>query len=311
MQQATAVSGRETLPTSPKRRRWQLTYMQKRNLWGLLFAIPAMIFFAVFAIYPIGRTFYLSFFEFSVVDPPRYVGLDNFRGLDGDPRFRASLINSFKYVFSTYIPVWLIALLLAMALNTAIRARGFFRTVYFIPVVMSWVVIAAIWKLIFNRQGLMNTLFLDPLGISPKNWLTDQDWAPDAIVIMSVWKEVGFFMVVFLAGLQSIPSDLYEAARVDGSSGWQVFRHITIPLLKPTLLFVSVISMITGLQVFVPQWVMTQGGPVDATLVMSLNIYQTAFVFLEGGKAAAMSVVLFFIIGAITLVQFRLARSRD
>jgi ABC-type sugar transport system permease subunit len=311
MQQAPAVPGIASPPTPVKRRRWQLTYMQKRNLWGLLFAVPAMIFFAIFAIYPIGRTFYLSFFEFSVVDPPKYVGLDNFRGLDGDPRFRASLINSFKYVFSTYIPVWIIALSLAMALNTKIRGRGVFRTVYFIPVVMSWVVIAAIWKLIFNRQGLMNTLFLDTLGISPKNWLTDQDWAPDAIVIMSVWKEVGFFMVVFLAGLQSIPSDLYEAARVDGSNGWQVFRNITIPLLKPTLLFVSVISMITGLQVFVPQWVMTQGGPVDATLVMSLNIYQTAFVFLEGGKAAAMSVVLFFIIGAITLVQFWLARSRD
>jgi ABC-type sugar transport system permease subunit len=311
MQQAPAVPGTASPPTPVKRRRWQLTYMQKRNLWGLLFAVPAMIFFAIFAIYPIGRTFYLSFFEFSVVDPPKYVGLDNFRGLDGDPRFRASLINSFKYVFSTYIPVWIIALSLAMALNTKIRGRGVFRTVYFIPVVMSWVVIAAIWKLIFNRQGLMNTLFLDTLGISPKNWLTDQDWAPDAIVIMSVWKEVGFFMVVFLAGLQSIPSDLYEAARVDGSNGWQVFRNITIPLLKPTLLFVSVISMITGLQVFVPQWVMTQGGPVDATLVMSLNIYQTAFVFLEGGKAAAMSVVLFFIIGAITLVQFWLARSRD
>jgi ABC-type sugar transport system permease subunit len=311
MQQAPAVPGTASPPTPVKRRRWQLTYMQKRNLWGLLFAVPAMIFFAIFAIYPIGRTFYLSFFEFSVVDPPKYVGLDNFRGLDGDPRFRASLINSFKYVFSTYIPVWIIALSLAMALNTKIRGRGVFRTVYFIPVVMSWVVIAAIWKLIFNRQGLMNTLFLDTLGISPKNWLTDQDWAPDAIVIMSVWKEVGFFMVVFLAGLQSIPSDLYEAARVDGSNGWQVFQNITIPLLKPTLLFVSVISMITGLQVFVPQWVMTQGGPVDATLVMSLNIYQTAFVFLEGGKAAAMSVVLFFIIGAITLVQFWLARSRD
>jgi multiple sugar transport system permease protein len=311
MQQAPTVPGAAPLPATPRRRRGQLSYMQKRNLWGLLFALPALTFFAIFAIYPIGRTFYLSFFEFSVVDPPQYVGLDNFRGLEDDPRFRASLIYSFKYVFSTYIPVWIIALILAMALNTKIRARGFFRTVYFIPVVMSWVVVAAIWKLIFNRQGLMNTLFLEPLGISPKNWLTDVNWAPDAIVIMSVWKEVGFFMVVFLAGLQAIPGDLYEAARVDGSNGWQVFRHITIPLLRPTLLFVSVISMITGLQIFVPQWVMTQGGPVDATLVMSLNIYQTAFVFLDGGKAAAMSVVLFAIIGAVTLVQFRLARTRD
>lgn len=306
MQQA-VVSG----IVAPPKRRFSLTYMQKRNLWGFVFAIPALVFFALFAIYPILRTFYLSFFEFSVVDPPVYVGLENFRNLEDDTRFHQAIINSFGYVFSTYIPVWILALILALALNTKIRARGFFRTIYFIPVVMSWVVVAAIWKLIFNRQGLMNSLFLDNLGIAPKNWLTDSEWAPRAIVIMSVWKEVGFFMVVFLAGLQAIPSDLYEAARVDGSNGWQVFRHITVPLLKPTILFVSVISMITGLQVFVPQWVMTQGGPVDSTLVMSLNIYRTAFVFLEGGRAAAMSVVLFLIIGTVTLVQFKLASMRD
>ncbi|HWV35968.1 MAG TPA: sugar ABC transporter permease [Thermomicrobiales bacterium] len=293
---------------SPRRTRFRMTYMQQRNLWGFLFAVPALVFFALFAIFPILRTFYLSFFTFSLVDKPIYTGLDNYRGLIHDGRFHASLINSFVYVFATYVPVCILALILALALNTKIRARGFFRTMYFVPVVMSWVVVSAIWKLIFNRQGLMNTFFLDPVGISPKNWLTDVDFAPTAIVIMSVWKEVGFFMVVFLAGLQNIPSDYYEAARVDGSNSMQVFRFITMPLLRPTLLFVSVIAMITGLQVFVPQWMMTAGGPVDATLVMSLNIYQTAFVFLQGGRAAAMSVVLFVIIGSATLVQFWLNR---
>ena len=288
-----------------------LTYQQKRNLWGFAFAVPALVFFAIFAIYPISRTFYLSFFEFSVVDTPVYVGLENFRDLGGDQRFRTSLLNSFVYVFATYIPVTILALLLALALNTKIRGRGLLRTIYFVPVVMSWVVVSAIWKMIFHQQGLMNTMFLSPLGIAPKNWLRDPDWATHAIVIMSVWKEVGFFMVVFLAGLQNIPDDLHEAGKVDGGSNWQVFRFITMPLLKPTLLFVSVISMITGLQIFVPQWVMTQGGPSDSTLVMSLNIYETAFKFLQGGRAAAMSVVLFVIIGAITLVQFRLARIGD
>ncbi|MGI8484009.1 MAG: carbohydrate ABC transporter permease [Thermomicrobiales bacterium] len=293
---------------SPRRCRFKLTYMQQRNLWGFLFAVPALSFFAVFAIFPILRTFYLSFFKFSLVDKPVYTGMDNFRGLASDGRFHASLANSFLYVLYTYVPVCILALLLALALNTKIRGRGFFRTVYFVTVVVSWVVVSALWKLIFNRQGLMNTFFLKPIGISPKNWLTDVHFAPDAIVIMSVWKEVGFFMVVFLAGLQSIPSDFYEAAKVDGSNELQVFRFITLPLLRPTILFVSVISMITGLQVFVPQWVMTAGGPVNATLVMSLNIYQTAFVFLQGGKAAAMSVVLFLIIGSVTLVQFWLNR---
>ncbi|MGC4105682.1 MAG: sugar ABC transporter permease [Thermomicrobiales bacterium] len=294
--------------TRAAHRRPRLTYMQKRNLWGFLFTLPALCFFLLFAIIPIARTFYLSFFTFSVVEKPVFAGLANYRTLMDDQRFHASLVNSFAYVFMTYVPVAVLALLLALALNIKLRAVGFFRTLYFIPVVMSWVVVSAIWKMIFNRQGLMNAFFLEPFGIAPKNWLTDQDWAPRAIVIMSVWKEVGFFMVVFLAGLQQIPSDYYEAAKVDGATGWQLFRSITMPLLRPTLLFVSVIGMITGLQVFVPQWVMTQGGPVTATLVMSLNIYQTAFVFLKGGTAAAMSVVLFAIIGAATLVQFWLNR---
>jgi len=294
----------------PSRRRGWLTHERRRSLWGLAFAVPAMVFFALFAVYPILRTFYLSFFEYSVVDPPVYSGTENYRSLFGDDRFTTSLLNSFKYFAFTYIPVLILALLLALALNTKIRGRGLFRTIYFVPVVMSWVVVSVIWKLIFHRNGLFNATFLDPIGIGPKNWLTDLSLAPDAIVIMSVWKELGFFMVIFLAGLQNVRSDLIEAAKVDGANIFQVFRSITLPLLQPTILFASVIAMITGLQVFIPQFVMTKGGPVDATLVLTLDIYQTAFVFLDGGKAAAMSVVLFCIIAAVTLVQFWLYRSR-
>jgi multiple sugar transport system permease protein len=293
------------------KKRFRLTHMQKRNLWGFAFAVPAMCFFALFSIYPIGRTFYLSFFKYSVVEKPKYVGLANYSHIINDNRFNTSLLNSFEYVAYTYIPVWIIALLLALALNSKIKARSLFRTIYFVPVVMSWVVVSVIWKLIFHRQGLLNTMFLGNVGIGPKNWLTDIHLAPNAIELMSVWKEVGFFMVVFLAGLQNIPTDYYEAARVDGSNGLQLFRYITLPLLQPTILFCTVIGLVTGLQVFIPQYVMTQGGPVDATLVLTLNIYQTAFVFLDGGRSAAMSVVLFFIIAAITLVQFVLYRSRS
>ncbi len=294
----------------PSRRRARLTHERKRSLWGMAFALPAMVFFALFAVYPILRTFYLSFFEYSVVDPPVYTGAENYRSLFGDDRFTTSLLNTFKYVAFTYIPVLILALLLALALNTQIRGRGIFRTIYFVPVVMSWVVVSVIWKLIFHRNGLFNTTFLNPVGIGPKNWLTDLSLAPDAIVIMSVWKELGFFMVIFLAGLQNVRGDLIEAAKVDGANALQVFRSITLPLLQPTILFATVIAMITGLQVFIPQFVMTKGGPVDATLVLTLNIYETAFVFLDGGKAAAMSVVLFCIIAVITLSQFWLYRSR-
>jgi len=294
----------------PSRRRVRLTHSQKRSLWGMAFALPAMAFFALFAIYPILRTFYLSFFKYSVVDQPVYTGASNYRAIFHSARFTTSLLNTFEYVVFTYIPVLILALLLALALNTKIRGRGVFRTIYFIPVVMSWVVVSVIWKLIFHRNGLFNTTFLHPFGIGPKNWLTDMSLAPDAIVMMSIWKEVGFFMVIFLAGLQNVRGDLLEAAKVDGAGALQAFRSITLPLLQPTILFATVIAMITGLQVFIPQFVMTNGGPVDATLVLTLNIYQTAFVFLDGGKAAAMSVILFFIIAAITLVQFWLYRSR-
>jgi ABC-type sugar transport system permease subunit len=294
----------------PARPWWRLTHSRQRKLWGFAFAVPAMCFFALFSIYPIARTFYLSLFRYSVVEQPKYVGLKNFRNILSDHRFETSLINSFKYVAYTYLPVWIIALILAMALNARIKGRGVFRTIYFVPVVMSWVVVSVIWKLIFHRMGLLNTMFLHPVGIAPKNWLTSLKLAPDAIEMMSVWKEVGFFMVIFLAGLQNIPTDYYEAARVDGSTGLQLFRYITLPLLQPTILFCTVIGLVTGLQVFIPQFVMTQGGPVDATLVLTLNIYQTAFVYLDGGKAAAMSVILFFIIALVTLVQFVLYRAR-
>ncbi|MDP9369379.1 MAG: sugar ABC transporter permease [Chloroflexota bacterium] len=310
MQTTPTTELRTAVPLQTTRRRLRPTHAQQRSLWGLVFALPAIAFFALFSIYPIGRTFYLSFFDYSVVDPPRYVGLSNFREIIGDDRFNASLLNSFRYVAFTYIPVWLLALMLALALNARIKARGLFRTIYFVPVVMSWVVVSVIWKLIFHRNGLLNTAFLGPVGLPPWNWLTDIHLAPHAIVLMSIWKEVGFFMVVFLAGLQNIPSDYHEAAKVDGANNLQVFRSITLPLLQPTILFTTVIGLITGLQVFIPQFVMTQGGPVDATLVLTLDIYQTAFVFLDGGKASAMSVVLFGIIAAVTLVQFRLYRSR-
>lgn len=288
----------------------RFTYAQKRNAWGFAFALPALVLFAAFAIVPIGRTFYISFFDYDLLNPPTFTGLANYRTLLAEPRFHAALEHTFGYVALTYVPVLLLALLLALALNSRLPARALFRTVYFVPVVMSWVVVSVIWKLIFHRNGLLNATFLAPFGIAPQTWLTDQTLAPFAITLMSAWKEVGFFMVIFLAGLQAIPGDYAEAAKVDGSGRWQLFRHITLPLLQPTILFATVIAMITGLQVFIPQYVMTQGGPVNATLVLTLDIYQTAFQFQRMGKAAAMSVILFAIIAAIVLVQFRLYRSR-
>lgn len=288
----------------------RLTSNQKKNLWGMAFAAPAMLFFLAFSLIPIARTFYISFFDYDLLNPAVWVGTNNYERFFSDQRAQSALFNSFRYVLTTYIPVWIISLLLALALNSRIPGRTALRVAYFIPVVMSWVVVSVIWKLIFHRNGLANTMFASPFGAGPINWLTDDSYAMNAVVIMSGWKEIGFFMIIFLAGLQGIPPELQEASKVDGASGWNVFRTITLPLLQPTILFATVIGLINGLQVFIPQYIMTQGGPANATLVLTLDIYQTAFQFLDMGRAAATSVILCLIIGAITLLQFKLYRSR-
>jgi len=189
----------------PARGRLRLTYRQRRNLWGVAFALPAIALFAMFSIIPIARTFYISFFKYDLLTKPTFIDLDNYRTIVNDPRFHATLLHTFGYVLATYVPVWIVALLLALALNTRIRARSFFRTIYFIPVVMSWVVVSVIWKLIFHHSGLLNVLVVQNLGFAPQNWLTNDRLAPHAIELMGIWKEPGFYMVVFLAGLQAIP----------------------------------------------------------------------------------------------------------
>lgn len=289
-------------------RRLRLSMSQRQGLWGFLFALPALILFVVFSLVPIIRTFYFSFFRYDMLTPPQYVGLHNFQTLASDATFGQSILTTLGYVLGTYVPTLVLALLLALALNTNIRARSFFRTIFFVPVVMSMVVVTVIWRLMFQHFGLLNVALLDPLHLGPIEWLNSGIFAPIAVIIMSIWKEVGFYTIIFLAGLQNIPHEYYEAARVDGAQALAAFRRITLPLLQPTILFAAIIAMINGFQIFIPQYVMTNGGPINATLVLALNIYQTAFVYLLTGKAAAMSVVLFVFIGAISALQFRFYR---
>lgn len=279
-----------------------LTNRFRRNIWGVIFALPATVLFAIFAAYPIFQTFYLGFFSYDLAKPKRFVGLDNYLYLLNDPVFKSSIINTFLYAIETYIPTLIIALALALVLNQKIPGRGFWRMLNFIPVVISWVIMAVIWKLLFHQNGLIN-VFLGKMGIPAVNWLLSEEMAPWAIVIPSIWKEVGFYMVIFLAGLQNIPYAYYEASMIDGASRLQSFRYITVPLLRPTLVLSIIISIINGLKVFTPQFVMTQGGPAGATRVMALIIYQTAFKYNRIGRAAAMSVILFIIILALTLIQ--------
>lgn len=285
----------------PRQFTFTLSNKARRNLWGILFAMPATILFAVFAAFPISRTFYYSFFKYDFVTRD-YIGLKHYEQIITTPILRSSVLFTFQYVLFTYVPTLIIALMLALALNTRIPFRGALRMVNFIPVVASWVIVAVVWKFLFHQNGLINIAFSN-LGVKPISWLLDQQTAPYAIIIPSIWKELGFYMVIFLAGLQNIPIVYYEAARIDGASSWQVFRFITIPMLRPTIMLATIVSVIEGMKVFIPPFVMTQGGPAGVTRVMALTIYQNAFAYNRLGRASAMAVMLFLIILTLTLLQ--------
>ncbi len=268
-----------------------------------------MLLFAVFAAWPVIATFGLSVTDFNFLNRLGYVGVYNYRSLAGDALFLNSLRATFVYVGGVFPPVWVLALLVAVGLNRRTPLLGALRVAYFLPVVMAMVVASVVWTVLYHPFGLINQ-GLRPIWAHPPLWLTSSDWAPIALILMGIWKHLGYFMVIFLAGLQAIPHEYYAAAQVDGAGPWAQFRHITLPLLRPVMLLVVVIGLITGFQEFTPQYVMTGGGPVDATRVLALFIYQTAFVFQRMGRAAAASVILFAIIFSITIVQRRLLRER-
>ena len=269
----------------------------------MAFAIPALALFLLFAVYPMLRVFYLSVFDYNLTSPAEFVGLDNFRFLFDDDRFRAAFAASVFYVAATYVPAVLLALVIALGLNTRMRGSGFVRLLYFAPVATSWVAVSVIWRLVLHPDGALNqTLALDV------NWLTSTDYARWAIALCAIWKEVGFFVIIFLAGLQNVPKELYEAASLDGAGALGRFRYITLPLIKPVTAVVSVMSVIRGFQSFSPQVVLT-GGSFD-TEVVNLFIYKTAFASARMGRASAVAVLMFVLLAVVTLVQLRVFRSR-
>lgn len=298
---------RHPLTTTSQR---SVTPRQREMVWGLLFAAPAIVFLAVFSLAPMAYALAISFTDFNLTSPPEFVGIDNYRALLRDTQFHNSLRVSAFYVLGTVVPVWGISLGLALLV---VRARVFasvWRTLLFLPSVLPLVSVALVWKLFFHLNGAMNGL-LGYLAIPPVPWLTSTQYAPWALIIMSWWHAASYYMVIFLAGLLAIPRTLYEAAEMDGAGGWQRFRDITAPLLRNTFFLVIVISIINGLRTFVFQQVLTTGGPANATQVITLLIYQTAFSFTQMGRASAMSIVLFLLMLVFSLVQFRLFRERE
>ncbi|MFW6116699.1 MAG: carbohydrate ABC transporter permease [bacterium] len=282
----------------------------RRRLWGLSFVMPVLLFFAVFAFYPMLNALYVSMTDYSLIRPPEFVGWSNYGRMVYDPRFRISLVNTFVYSVGSSIPIWVLSLGLALVLARDFRGRNFVRVLYFLPVIVSGVVVAMVWRVLYHPHGPINATIEPLLGVFP-NWLTDRNLAPWAVIAMNVWQSVGFYMLIFIAGLQEIPEVFDDAAEVDGANRWQVFWYITIPLLKPTMLFVMVITLINCFQSFTYQYIMTKGGPSDATNVIGLYVYQNAFQYMRMGYAAAISLVLFVIIMVLTLIQLRVMRSDE
>ncbi len=286
----------------------------RREWSAYLFLSPGLVLFSVFTVFALLFAFYLTFTQWNIIEPDRpFVGLANYSRMVHDEDFRQSVINTAYYTGATVPLTMGIGLLIALLLNQPIRFRGLFRTMYFLPVVTPFVVVAIVWKWLYNSDfGLFNYYLLKTHLINePLMWLADKNLAMPAVVLMSVWSGVGFSMVIYLAGLQAIPQELYEAARVDGAGWWSQLRHITIPMLAPTTLFLMVMGIIGSFQVFTQIFIMTNGGPVNRTTTMVFYIYEAAFKFYEMGYASTLAYGLFALLFVFTLIQLRMYRRAD
>ena len=307
----TAATVAQPAPAKPARPRTR--HSRKQALVGWSFVLPFLLLFLVFMAGPILVSFITSFTDLRVTDirsplNVNFVGLENYTDVLGDPTFRKAAVNTAIYVLVT-VPVTVgLGLLIALGLNQGVlRLRKVFRVGFFIPYVTAIVAVAVVWRIILGTDvGLVNGL-LDQVGIDGPGWLSDSRYALGSIILMTIWRGVGLQMIIFLAGLQAIPTEYYEAAAVDGAGRWQKFRHVTLPTLRPTLLFATVVATIGLMQVFDEAYVMTQGGPLDATTTVLLHAYRE-FGFGNYGHTAAISYLLFLAIGILALVQFRWLR---
>lgn len=277
----------------------------QKALWVSFFLSPSLIGLTIFMIVPIISSFALTFFEWDPLLPARFnfVGSDNYERLFIDKNFIPALMHTINFIV-IYIPLVLVAGLgVALLLNQKIKGLAFFRGAFFLPVVSAWVAVALLWMWIFNPKfGLVN-YFLGLIGIQGPTWLFDPQWAMLAIILTSVWKDTGYIMIMYLAGLQNLPDEYGEAASIDGASRWQRFLFITLPLLSPITFFAMIISLINSFQVFDQVWIMTQGGPAGATSVLMEQIVNNAFRYNRMGYAATLSWVLFLMVFLVTLVQ--------
>jgi len=282
--------------------------MSFRKGSSYLYLLPVLLGFTVFTAGSVLASFLLSFSRWELSQAPEWIGLSNYQELLHSSTFREVIRNTFYYVV-LYVPLSIaLSLSLALLLYQKFRGVALFRTVFFLPVVTSMVAAALIWGWLYNADiGLLNYL-LSLIGVTGPRWLEDPKWAMPALVLVSVWKNAGYNMMIFLAGLANIPTELYEAARLDGTSAWQRFYKITIPLLSPILFFVTIVTIIGAFQVFEQTYVLTKGGPSNSTLTISYYIWQTAFQFFNLGGASSMAYLLFLMLLILTYIQFKIRK---
>ncbi len=278
--------------------------LSSEKLAGWVFILPALAGTLIFIVIPVICSFGLSFTKWDLLNPIKFVGFDNYRLLFAEPLFYKILINTAVFAVSTSVFGVIIPLVLACILNSKIRGSEFYKTAYFLPFITPMIVIGVVWEWIFDPNiGILNHLL--HLHI---NWLYDTHFAMPALIIVSVWKLIGYNMVIFLSSLSSISQSMFEAAKIDGAGPVQTFINVTVPLLSPSIFFVVIITAISSFQIFDLIYLMTQGGPLDSTNVLVYSIYKNAFEYFNVGKASAIAYVLFIIILVLTLIQWTLRK---
>ena len=282
-----------------------ISYRWRIRLWGMAFVAPTIAYFLVFKYGPMLWAMGLSFTSYDMMKPPRWVGLENYASIVRDPIFRAALLNTLVYIAGSTVFITLMALGLALAINTRGRGRRVCMSGMFLTNIMPILAVCLVWRFLFHPHGLVNQL-LRPLGFGRIDWLTDSTLAMPAIILVTVWRFAPYFMVVFLAGLLAIPPEYYEAAEIDGANVLRRFRHLTLPLLMPVTFFVIVVAALLSARIFLMPFIITGGGPGNATRVLSMLIYETGFSYMKMGRAAAISVVLFAIVMVLTVIQMKL-----
>lgn len=273
--------------------------------WALLLLGPNLALLAIFTFWPLLKSLELSFYRWDMLSPNRaWVGLDNYRYVFSSDA-SAVFTNTFVFTFFTVGGTMVLGLAVALLLNQQLRGRSIARTFLFAPYVVSGVAVAIIWLFLFDPNYGLLQRFLDVFSINSPNWFRDPNWAMPAVIVVYIWKNLGYAVVIYLAGLQSVPRELYEAARVDGAGPWTRFRHVTLPHLSPVMFFVFVTSILAGLQQFELIDVMTDGGPVNATTTLVFKLYEEAFIAYNAGRAAAYAIVLFVMMLLVTTLQMR------